>query len=247
MNNNEKRFVVLLSIVDVGGSASKQVVLDNIESRQYINFSQEDMDNYKGRKEPKWWTKLAWTRADLVTEAYIDNAVSDQWRITDQGQQYLEHLCQELLKPENWVESTQITNAAIERAKEIVFPNQKQFEYYLDQLREDGVLSTSDTEEIQIKRVKRYQKITDQLKTKYKGCCQIKDCGFTFLQKNGDNYAEAHHLVPLSEGGSQDASNVVILCPNHHRMFHYAVVSIGKLAREKRSVIINGVETHLIY
>ncbi|WP_413168403.1 HNH endonuclease [Capilliphycus salinus ALCB114379] len=67
------------------------------------------------------------------------------------------------------------------------------------------------------------------------------------MQKNGGNYAEGHHLVPLSQGGSQDASNVVILCPNHHRMFHYAVVSIGKLAHGKCSVIINGVETDIIY
>ncbi|EAW38405.1 winged helix-turn-helix domain-containing protein [Lyngbya sp. PCC 8106] len=245
MNNKEKtnRFVILLSIVDVGGSASKQVVLDNIESRQYINFSQEDLEICDNRNELRWRNNFAWARYGLVCEGYIDNAIRNQWRITEQGEQYLKDLCQEILQ----VKSTQITNAAIERAKEIIFPNQKQFEYYLDQLREDGVLSTSETEEIQIKRVKRYQKITDQLKTKYKGCCQIKDCGFTFIQKNGDNYAEAHHLVPLSEGGSQDASNVVILCPNHHRMFHYAVVSIGKLAREKRSVIINGVETYLIY
>ncbi|WP_413161569.1 winged helix-turn-helix domain-containing protein [Capilliphycus salinus ALCB114379] len=90
MNKKEKRFAVLLSIVDVGGSASKKVVLDNIESRQYINFSQEDLEkNYNKRKEPQWWTKLAWARQDLVDEGYIDNAVIDQWRITEEGKQYL--------------------------------------------------------------------------------------------------------------------------------------------------------------
>ncbi len=37
-----------------------------------------------------------------------------------------------------------------------------------------------------------------------------------------NHYCEAHHLVPLSLNGGQEAENVIILCANHHRMFHYA-------------------------
>ena len=34
---------------------------------------------------------------------------------------------------------------------------------------------------------------------------------------------ETHHIVPLSEGGSDGDDNVAALCPNHHREAHYGV------------------------
>lgn len=40
--------------------------------------------------------------------------------------------------------------------------------------------------------------------------CQI--CGF-------DRYVEWAHLIPVREGGSAASVNIVILCPNHHRLF----------------------------
>lgn len=29
-----------------------------------------------------------------------------------------------------------------------------------------------------------------------------------------------HHVVPVSEGGDKDESNIIVLCPNHHTMAH---------------------------
>ena len=37
----------------------------------------------------------------------------------------------------------------------------------------------------------------------------------------GQVYLETHHVVPLSEQGADDASNVVALCPNDHRRAHH--------------------------
>ena len=74
--------------------------------------------------------------------------------------------------------------------------------------------------EFVINRIKRVKSIVDALKEKYHYKCQI--CGFNFKMKNGNEYCEAHHLVPLSTGGSQMPENVIIICPNHHRMLHYA-------------------------
>lgn len=74
--------------------------------------------------------------------------------------------------------------------------------------------------ELVINRIKRVKSIVDALKEKYHYKCQI--CGFNFKMKNGNEYCEAHHLVPLSTGGSQMPENVIIICPNHHRMLHYA-------------------------
>ena len=43
--------------------------------------------------------------------------------------------------------------------------------------------------------------------------CQI--CGFYKI-------IDVHHLVPRSKGGSNERSNLVVLCPNHHKMCHHA-------------------------
>lgn len=51
-------------------------------------------------------------------------------------------------------------------------------------------------------------------------------CGF-------NECVEVHHIVPVSEGGSNDLSNVVTLCPNHHTMFH-----VGKVTREELLVLV---------
>jgi 5-methylcytosine-specific restriction protein A len=40
-------------------------------------------------------------------------------------------------------------------------------------------------------------------------------------KKNGQPYLEVHHLKPLSQGGADDLSNVISLCPNCHRELHF--------------------------
>ncbi len=51
---------------------------------------------------------------------------------------------------------------------------------------------------------------------------------FGFLKPNGEPYVEAHHVMPVSkrEVGSLAASNVMILCANHHRQIHYGGIAV---------------------
>ena len=52
------------------------------------------------------------------------------------------------------------------------------------------------------------------------GKCEY--CGSPgFTTTTGQVYLETHHLVPLSREGPDTVSNVVALCPNHHREAHY--------------------------
>jgi len=44
-----------------------------------------------------------------------------------------------------------------------------------------------------------------------------------FSMPNGAVYLETHHVVPLAEGGPDIESNVVALCPNHHRRAHHGL------------------------
>lgn len=52
------------------------------------------------------------------------------------------------------------------------------------------------------------------------GLCE--HCGQPgFPMENGSIYLETHHVVPLCEGGPDNVSNVVAICPNDHRRAHY--------------------------
>jgi 5-methylcytosine-specific restriction protein A len=43
-----------------------------------------------------------------------------------------------------------------------------------------------------------------------------------FVTRGGTIYLESHHVVPLSESGSDRVWNVVALCPNDHREAHFS-------------------------
>ncbi|WP_162840805.1 HNH endonuclease [Hydrogenoanaerobacterium saccharovorans] len=85
---------------------------------------------------------------------------------------------------------------------------------------EDVIIPENERKEVTIKRIIRYQRVVNELKKEHKYKCQL--CGDTFLMDNGNYYCEAHHIKELSNNGTQDKTNVLILCPKHHRMFHYS-------------------------
>jgi 5-methylcytosine-specific restriction enzyme A len=60
--------------------------------------------------------------------------------------------------------------------------------------------------------------ISENLKTVYSYRCQI--CNENFSAKYGCNIAEAHHIDYFSKSMNNDACNIIILCPNHHRVVH---------------------------
>ena len=57
-----------------------------------------------------------------------------------------------------------------------------------------------------------------QLKKLYRGCCQI--CGVNPVAQFNTNICEAHHISFFSESQNNDSNNIIILCPNHHRLIH---------------------------
>jgi 5-methylcytosine-specific restriction enzyme A len=66
----------------------------------------------------------------------------------------------------------------------------------------------------------RDRRIRDLALIRAAGSCEL--CGEVgFRTIDGRIYLETHHVVPLSEGGSDDARNVVALCPNDHRRAHF--------------------------
>lgn len=59
-----------------------------------------------------------------------------------------------------------------------------------------------------------------KVKKRARGICQLCMQPAPFLDKKGNPYLEAHHIVPLAEDGPDIESNMVALCPNCHRRMH---------------------------
>lgn len=54
------------------------------------------------------------------------------------------------------------------------------------------------------------------------GVCEGCQSKAPFVKANGDKYLEVHHVVFLSNGGSDTVENCVALCPNCHMRCHYS-------------------------
>jgi len=63
------------------------------------------------------------------------------------------------------------------------------------------------------------------LKKKYDNRCQV--CNYRITVNSNRNYSEVHHILPLKDGGPDNFSNMVVLCPTHHAEFDYKVIGIS--------------------
>ena len=70
--------------------------------------------------------------------------------------------------------------------------------------------------------------IKKQLGYKCQVCAALGQEPVGFRKKNGEPYAEAHHVTPVStmQSGSLAVSNLLVLCANHHRQLHYGGISV---------------------
>lgn len=66
--------------------------------------------------------------------------------------------------------------------------------------------------------------------TKYKCliCDALGDNPHSFKKSNGEYYVETHHVEPVSNRklGSLSVSNLITVCPNHHRQLHYGACEV---------------------
>lgn len=79
----------------------------------------------------------------------------------------------------------------------------------------------------------RSEEVRRQVRLRAEGRCEwCQKVGFKTA--TGEIYLETHHVISLSEGGPDVASNVVALCPNHHREAHH-----GKERDEMRLLFLS--------
>jgi 5-methylcytosine-specific restriction protein A len=118
-------------------------------------------------------------------------------------------------------------------------------EEVLEALFSDDVSSESEAakKQVVVSVLKRNQKIVAALKELYGGECQLTGKKYAFKKINGEVYCEAHHLIPLGEGGADSPFNVIIVNPLIHRMLHHAEVSgldLSKIVNNRLEIRING-------
>lgn len=75
-------------------------------------------------------------------------------------------------------------------------------------------------------RVLRDTNLARKLKLLHNNCCQI--CGLKIELPSGKFYSEAHHIIPIGKphNGPDVPENIIVLCPNHHVMCDYGVISL---------------------
>ncbi len=87
---------------------------------------------------------------------------------------------------------------------------------------------------------KRDNKTVVQLKILRNYKCQI--CQHNIPTKEGKFYIEAAHIRPKKDQGNELPSNILILCPNHHKEFDYGKKQIIKQSSEVLEIVLNGKE-----
>ena len=84
--------------------------------------------------------------------------------------------------------------------------------------------------------------LAEMLKSYYDHHCQV--CLSSFKEPYGVDYSETHHIRYLSQGGPDVSANMVVLCPNHHRIIHETHAEFRK--RDLTFVYPNGLEEKIV-
>ena len=87
------------------------------------------------------------------------------------------------------------------------------------------------------KTYKRHNYLMFLIKKLRKFKCQF--CSTQIQKANGNYYIEACHIKPKSEGGKDYLNNILILCPNCHKLFDYGNRETEEYTKRSYSVIIN--------
>jgi len=69
-------------------------------------------------------------------------------------------------------------------------------------------------------KIERRRAWAGQLRGMYQDQCQL--CGWSARHAYGHETCESHHMHWISRGGPDELDNLVLLCPNHHRIIHRA-------------------------
>lgn len=140
----------------------------------------------------------------------------------------------------NLREQSKIKNKNIEEQEELEqFYKKKSKEEIRNELKN---LKESAAIEIIVnnKRYKRDNKTVAQIKILRDFKCQI--CETFILKKDGSRYVEGAHIIEKHKKGSEIPSNIILLCPNHHKEFDLGNKLIKEHSESKLIFILNNIK-----
>ncbi len=165
-----------------------------------LPFSKSDRNGWKNREPAKDVLEMGeWLRLFSFDE--LTNLVKD----------LLENEVQTEFYDKQYVEEKGIKKYAVDFDS----MSEEEIEYIIN-----GVDKNARVEVTVAPQKKRFLKVSliNNIKMLYRGSCQL--CGCKPFEIDGLDICEAHHIEYFSESQNNDASNIIIVCPNHHRMIH---------------------------
>lgn len=104
----------------------------------------------------------------------------------------------------------------------------------------------SETEDKYVQTIKRNQELVFRLKKIYGHRCQLcnNDNWMPIQMEEEIFYSEVHHIIPLAEGKDEENTldrldNMIVVCPNHHKMLHYHMGGLKKIIQEDNLYFVN--------
>ena len=85
---------------------------------------------------------------------------------------------------------------------------------------------------------KRHNYLMAQIKRYRDFKCQF--CSTSILKENGEFYIEACHIKSKAKGGKDSLENVLVLCPNCHKLFDFGKRENENYTTDHYSVALNG-------
>jgi predicted HNH restriction endonuclease len=219
-SEEEKRLLLLLSMVHLDGGGTKQQVLDAIQEQSWIRLTLGEQRVMDTRNEAIWRNNLAFVRLHLVNDGYVSDRVRNEWRITEKGTKYFHQLCQ---KAKRTSSLQHMSDQALLKIESLISS---------PTLLSDENALTGETQfqegEKKYQWTTRYER-DPQLRAKaieiHGLTCM--GCRFSFEQIYGDigyGFIEVHHTKPVSLFGGvtfvNPQSDMVTLCSNCHSIVH---------------------------
>ncbi|NUM79724.1 HNH endonuclease [bacterium] len=207
-------------------------VLNNktLKALREVGYNLSLTKNLKNYKEvnriQKQWTKTY----PFIDNLYKADALNHFLIGTDKGKQLLRDNIYKEFSDDNFEQEEIIEK--IDEDKEL------QNEAKLLKLIIDNEKSNQETITVNLKTYKRHNYLMALIKKYRKYTCQF--CSTKILKENEEYYIEACHIRAKSDGGKDSFDNILILCPNCHKLFDYGKKEKINHTKDFLSVKING-------
>lgn len=163
-------------------------------------------------------------------------------RVTKLPKEMIEYIVLYTTQHENTFALDYITNSESVQIKKVISGMKEEdfeFESNYKKIDESARIETRK----QVVKIRRLDKaIGESLKLFYSYRCQV--CGENFSERHNCFIVEAHHIESFVSSLNNNANNIIVLCPNHHRIMHKTNPIFDK--RENVFTYPNGFEEKLI-